>query len=153
MFGFWFVPLSWLIRVWHMSQLLLLSATALLPSHSVQCARWLTGEGDYCNVMILTLPPPAPPGLVSVGSLPGTGWVLTFSCQHFYFIRIYHTVNRLRSFLSSSHLGQLGHLSHFGHFVSFLSFGSFRSFESFRSFGSLGSFWSFGQHWHFHHYF
>ena len=28
---------------------------------------------------------------------------------------IYHTVNRLLSFLSSGHLGHLGHLGHFGH--------------------------------------
>ena len=37
--------------------------------------------------------------------------------RHFHNLKIYHTVNRLLSFLSSSHLGHLGHFGHFGHLV------------------------------------
>ena len=37
-------------------------------------------------------------------------------------IKIYHTVNRLQSFLSSSHLGDLGHLGHLGQSVNIDNF-------------------------------
>ena len=35
--------------------------------------------------------------------------------SHNFYYKIYHTVNRLRSFLSSSHSGHSGHFGHWGH--------------------------------------
>ena len=67
-------------------------------------------------------------------------------------LKIYQTVNCLRSFLSSGHsviwsFGSFGlYLVHFVNFVNFGSSGSFGASGSFGSFGWFRSFRSFGQH-------
>ena len=66
--------------------------------------------------------------------------------SHNFYYKIYHTVNRLRSFLSSSHSG---HSCHFVIWVIWVTrvIWSLRSFWSFRSLGSFGSFGSFRFYW------